>query len=643
MNAVRKLMMGNEAISRGALEAGVSVAAAYPGTPSSEIIETLAKVQDEHNLYVEWSTNEKVSMEVAAAGSFAGLRSLCALKQNGLNVASDFLIHLAGAGTRGGFVVIPCDDPGALSSISEADSRYFAKMLEIPLLEPGTFQQAKDMTKWAFELSETVKNVVMIRSVTRLSHASGNVMLGEIPEKEATARFDFHGPALDPNTGVVASFPVSIKHKEQQEKMERVAEIFEDSPFNYYTGPENPELLIIASSSGFLYSREAVATLGLDDRVGVLNLATVWPFPARLVEQHVKMADKILVVEEISPFMEENLMAQLQQRTEELGVKKVFGRLDGSIPKMGELNPDIVMNTLKEVLDVNYIRVPDSYQELLKALVPALGKKNERGVTFCPGCPHRASFWSIHRALKLDGHDGFVCGDVGCYALDMQKTGQQTIKSVLGMGSGMGMASGFGKLKKFGMQQPVLSVCGDSTFFHSIMPSLVNAVHHQSDVLLVVLDNSGTAMTGFQPHPGTESGAGGSDAVSIDIESVCRAAGAKVKVRNPFDFSSTEEALLDFIEEKKGVRVLILKQPCVFSRYRREQKKHKMVVDKQVCLGESCGCNRLCTDFFQCPGLYWDQEEKVAKIDEALCAGCGVCSSVCTRGAIKKQLNKQEA
>ena len=243
------LLMGNEAIARGALEAGISVASGYPGTPSSEIIESLAKAAKERNLYVEWSTNEKVALEVAAAASFARLRSLCVMKQNGVNVASDFLLHLAGSGTRGGMVLVTCDDPGALSSVNEGESRHFAKMVEVPLLEPGDFQEAKDMTQWAFELSEAIRSLVVVRSVTRMSHASGNVRFGKLPGTEKQAVFKYDGFILDPMEGLVISAPVSFKHKLQQDKLIKTREIFEESPFNKYFGPEKPELLLITSSA----------------------------------------------------------------------------------------------------------------------------------------------------------------------------------------------------------------------------------------------------------------------------------------------------------------------------------------------------------------------------------------------------------
>ena len=278
------LLMGNEAIARGALEAGVRVAAGYPGTPSSEIIETLSRFAETGKLYVEWSTNEKVAMEVAAAASFAGLRSLCVMKQNGVNVASDFLLHLTGSGTRGGMVLVTCDDPGALSSVNEGESRHFARLMEIPLIEPADFQEAKEMTRWAFALSEEIRNIVMLRSVTRMSHASGNVVLGALPPAGGKAEFRCDGPVADPERGPMISAPVIEKHRLQQEKIRKAVALFETSPFNAYAGPERPELLIITSSACTLYSREAVSLLGAEGRVGILKLGTTWPVPPALLK-----------------------------------------------------------------------------------------------------------------------------------------------------------------------------------------------------------------------------------------------------------------------------------------------------------------------------------------------------------------------
>ncbi len=630
----RHLLMGNEAIARGALEAGVSVVAGYPGTPSSEIVETLAKVSSKLNLYVEWSVNEKVAMEVAAAGSFAGLRSMAVMKQNGVNVGSDFLLHLALTGTRGGMVIVHCDDPGALSSANEGESRHFARMLEIPLLEPGDFQEAKDMIKWAFELSETVHNVVMVRSVTRLSHASGPVTLGELPEVEKNAYFNHNGFILDPLEGPVSCLPVPHHHERQQEKMKKAAAEFEVSQFNTYNGPPRPELMVITGSACHLYCKETINLLGLQGRVGLLKLGTTWPLPKQLIRTHLEKTDRFMIVEEVIPFLEENVKIIAAELASEIGPKTFFAKRDGTFPGTNEMNPDLVIAALAEILEIPYEPAPPAYrrraQDLTQSGAPG------RDLTFCAGCPHRASFWTLHNVLQLDGREGFVCGDIGCYSLAVLSTGFSTLKTLHSMGSGVGLASGFGKLGQFGMMQPVIATVGDSTFFHAVLPALINAVHHQSDITIVILDNSGTAMTGFQPHPGLPVDASGNAVPAIDIAAVCEATGATVRIRDPFDIDSTRETLLELLDIS-GLKVLVLKQKCALSPEKKAGKQFDVSVDEEICLGQNCGCNRLCTRIFKCPGLKWDGEGQVSGIDDVICVGCGVCASICPSGAIRRK------
>ncbi len=626
------LLMGNEAIARGALEAGLSVAAGYPGTPSSEIIESLANVSKERNLYVEWSVNEKVSMEVAAAASFADLRSICVLKQNGLHVASDFLLHLAGSGTRGGMLVVACDDPGALSSVNEGDTRHFARMIEFPLLEPGSFQEAKDMTRWAFELSETLNSIVMVRSVTRISHASGNVQLGELPETDHSARFRHDGPPLDPQCGTVSSSPVSYKHAQQHQKLKKAIDAFEKSPFNTYTGPDKPELLIFTSSACNLYSREAIQLMGLKDRVGILKLGTTWPLPPKLLEKYLGLTDQFLIVEEVIPFLEENVKMLAFELGNTIGKTTIYGKRDGLLPSIGEMNPDLIIGALSRILKIPYQALTPAYEE--KAAVVRSTVVPARDPAYCAGCPHRASYWSINIALGLDNQEGFVCGDIGCYTMDRRPTGFQTIKTVHSMGSGSGIASGFGKLQQFGMDQPVMAVCGDSTFFHAVIPALVNAVHNNSNITIIVLDNSGTAMTGFQPHPGLSVSLEGDVATKISIEAISSAIGATVDVCDPFDLNKTQQTLLNALDNQDGVNVLIFRQMCALSPEKKHTKAFDIRIDPELCQGESCGCNRICTRVFKCPGLIWNPEQNRTELDDAICSGCGVCASVCSIGAI---------
>jgi len=532
-------------------------------------------------------------------------------------------------------VIVPCDDPGALSSANEGESRHFARLVEIPLLEPGDFQEAKDIIKWAFELSEEIRNPVMVRSVTRLSHASGNVTMGELPVPNARAYFKHDGPPMDPMQGVMLSYPVALKHARQQEKLRQAVKRFEQSPFNTYSGPQHPELLIITSSACFLYSKEAIRLLGVEDCVGLLKLGTTWPLPPKLLEEYLASSQKILVVEEVISFLEDEVKILAADLAPKIGIKTFYGKKVSALPAVGELNPDRVAAALSKILRINYEVVPETYihraAEAVRVAAPV------RDLTFCPGCPHRASFWSIHNALQMDNRQGFVCGDIGCYSLAMLPSGYSTLKTLHSMGSGIGLAGGFGKLGRFGMDQPAIAVCGDSTFFHAVLPALVNAVHQKSNTTLIVLDNSGTAMTGFQPHPGLTVDAAGHRAPGIDIPRVCEAIGARVMVCDPFDLHGTQQTLLELLEDQSGVKVLVLKQICALSPQKKAKKMYQVRVDETICLGENCGCNRLCTRVFKCPGLNWNSDRRVSRIDEVICAGCGVCASICPVGAISNK------
>jgi indolepyruvate ferredoxin oxidoreductase alpha subunit len=624
-----QLLMGNEAIARGALEAGLGFASAYPGNPSSEIIGTLAEVAREMDIHVEWSVNEKVALEAAAAASFAGVRAIVAMKQNGLNVASDFLMNLNLTGTNAGLVLVICDDPAGLSSTNEQDSRPVAKWAELPLLEPATFQEAKDMTKWAFELSEKVKNVCLIRSVTRVSHARGDVRLAELTPPGRSARF---APTM---LGQFTPLLVTLKHNMLHQKVKQAREAFETSEFNWYTGPEKPELLIVTCGSGWYYSLEAVRALELETSVGILKLGTTWPLPEKLVLEHLARTDKVLVVEEVDPFLEGNLKELVGDTFSSLGPLAFYGKRSGHLPTIGELDPDRVMAAVGTILGRERAAVDAEYakkgQELTQSMV------QNRMVGFCAGCPHRATLWSVKNALKLDGREGFVTGDIGCYTMGLGPSGFFQLKTVQAMGSGAGLACGFGNLGKMGFDQPVLAVCGDSTFFHAVIPALINGVYNQANFTLLILDNSATAMTGFQPHPGTGTSAVGEPAPKVDIEGLCRSLGIRVETVDPFDLQDTTEKLLDLVQCDGGVRVLIARRMCALVRAKTEKPAYKVWVDSEKCRGEACGCACLCTRVFQCPGLVWDSERQKAKIDEVICSGCGVCADICPASAIIRE------
>jgi len=621
-----QLLMGNEAIARGALEAGVGVATAYPGTPSSEVIASLAKVAGKMGLYVEWSVNEKVAAEIAAAASYAGVRAITAMKQNGLDVALDFVANLALTGTRKGMVLMVGDDPGALSSTNEQDSRHIAKILDLPLLEPATFQEAKDMTKWAFDVSEAISNMCMLRSVTRISHARGNVSLGEIPVAERRAHFDT-SKAYAGIAGMARTL-----HQAVHERFETLVGLFDSSPFNSYLGPEEPKLLIAASGSGWLYAMEAVRTLSLGDSVGVAKLGTTWPLPRKFLQRHLARAETILVLEEVDPFLEGNLKEFVVDYMAGRSYR-FFGKATGPIKPYDELNVDIAINAITSILAGDYRPRDEAYEkksrEISEKYIPP------RGSQLCPGCPHRATYWAIKDALRMEGSDGVVAGDIGCYAMSLQPSGFEQVKTVHAMGSGMGFASGLGKLDLFGFNQPVLAVCGDSTFFHAVIPALINAVHSEADVILVVLDNAGTAMTGFQPHPGTDRDATGSRRPEISVERLCEALGVQVTVVDPYQLEATRKAFLETLEAKGRTRVVISRRECALIRANRQAGPiARMRIEPDNCLSDGCGCDSYCTRVFKCPGMMVDKESGKARIDEAMCTGCGVCVSVCPHHAI---------
>jgi indolepyruvate ferredoxin oxidoreductase, alpha subunit len=621
-----ELLMGNEAIARGALEAGIGVASAYPGTPSSEIITNLGKVAKKMGLYVEWSINEKVAVEVAAAAALSGIRAITAMKQNGLNVALDFLANLVLTGVNKGMVLMVGDDPGGLSSSNEQDSRHVAKILDIPLLEPATFQEAKDMTKFAFEVSEAISNVCMLRSVTRISHARGNVVFGELPPGKKEAHFDttkvYYG------IGGVAS----ELHRVLHEKRTKLQEMFETAPFNYYVGPDKPALLIVTSGSGWLYSMEALRTLSLTQSVGILKLGTTFPLPPQFMKRNLEGAEKILVIEEVDAFLEINLKEFVVDNMPGKSFT-FFGKSSEHIKPYGELNVDLVIQAIARIMSISYAARDEAYEEkareVEKTCVPP------RTSQMCPGCPHRATYWAMKDALRKTGGDGVVAGDIGCYAMGVFPTGFSQIKTVHAMGSGMGVASGLGKLDLFDFKQPVLAMTGDSTFFHAVIPALVNAVHSEADVVLVILDNAGTAMTGFQSHPGTDKDASGNARPQINIEKLCEGLGVPVTVVDPYDMDATKKAFFDVLANKGKTRVIISRRECALIRASMQKGPiAKMRIDPEKCLGDACGCNRYCTRVFKCPGLVWDKEAKKSRIDEAVCTGCAVCVSVCPQSAI---------
>ena len=636
------LLMGNEAVARGAIEAGIGVAAAYPGSPSSEVLPAIASVAQELDIHAEWSVNEKVATEVAAGASFAGIRSLAVMKQNGANVAADFMVNLNMTGIgKAGMVVFVADDPGGMTSTNEQDSRTIAKWLDNPLLEPSSAQEAKDMVKWAYEISEAVNLLTFVRGVTRISYTKSNVVLGGLPEKMKRKAYfpelwDMHNPTKSSFT----AGPSPVAHKLLHEKLEKVRALFETSSFNRYAGPENPELLLITSGACASYCIEAVDELKIGESIGVLKLGTTWPLPEQLVAKHLGMTKRVLFVEETDPFLEQSVMelaAGLLPTTHDLAF---YGARSGHITPYHEQSTNLVIHALTDIVKTG----PYHPRDLTYATEVRDAAKTVplRPINVCAGCPHRATFWAVKNALQLDGRSGFVCGDIGCYSLGFGGPGFFQARTMHAMGSGVGVANGLGNLRNFGFDQPVLAMAGDSTFFHATLPAFVNGVYNKSSFVLLILDNSATAMTGFQPHPGTGELATGDPTAVVDIEAVCRAIGARVEVCDPFDLEHTTHTLLRMMDDGTGVRVIIMRHMCQLLKAKKGiPRRYKMHVDTTKCLWDSCGCDRLCNRIFGCPGLMWNTETGKADIDEALCVGCGLCTDICpAHGIVREEVTR---
>lgn len=605
------LMQGNEAVVRGAVEAGIHFAASYPGSPSSQILGMLGRIASQQDFYAEWSTNEVCALESCMGASCAGARALCIVKQNGLLCIGDALCSCGLSGVRGGLVLISSDDPCAHSSTNEFDSRNMAPYANIPMLEPTTLQETKDLIPYAFDLSERLGQVVLVRLTTRVCHGRGNVTLGELPKERKPLREIGEWDR---------EICINWLHEPMLQKLDAAEKLFETTAWNRYEGPAAPEDLIITGGTGRLYCREALERLGLTERVGLVSLVTLWPLPEERLAGLLAGAKRALVVEEVDPFLERAIAAIAGQRQLRLEIR---GRLDGALPRISELDPDMVQRAVAE-----FLSAPAAARETSDELdLP------ERELTFCAGCPHRATFFLLKKALRLEKKQGVVVGDIGCYFMAAQRAGQFAFQAGSCMGSGINLAEGLAQLKPYGLDQKVVTMAGDSTFFHSSLPGLVNAKFQNADLLFMVLDNSATAMTGFQPHPGTGLTAMGKQVEPMSIEKIAEAIGCEVTVADPFEVEETGRTVRALLA-KHGVQVLIMRQPCA-TLASKTREKRKVWVDAALCKADGCGCDRFCSRVWGCPGNSWDFKEGHAVIDPVSCVGCGVCAQLCPAGAIK--------
>jgi len=604
---VRRLLLGNEAIARGAVEAGISAATAYPGTPSTEIVETLAEVAEEYGFYVEWSTNEKVALEVAIGVSMMGLRALTAMKHVGLNVASDPLMSLGYTGVVGGLVIVSADDPNAHSSQNEQDNRIYGMHAYIPVFEPSSVQEAKDMTRELFDLSEKYSTAVLLRTTTRLSHSRGEVVFGEVPKLNREARFH-----RDPERWALLP-PYNLrKHRETLERIKKLGEDLGSWHFNWFAEGDG-DTLVVSAGAAHMYVAEALKTLGV--RSPLLKLSSVYPLPRRMVEKALEF-DRIVVVEELEPFVEHQLRVAASEtgRTPRIVGKELF-------PRVGELNAQLVASGLAKVLGVRY----EAQQG------PSAGVElPPRPPTLCPGCGHRAAYYAVKLAAMRARTNPVWANDIGCYTLGFYPPFRMA-DFTWSMGSALGIGMGISRFSK----EPVVAFIGDSTFFHAGVPGLVNAVYNRYPIVIVVMDNEITAMTGHQPHPGSGMGPLGEPRPRVSIEELARACGVEfVEVVPAYDVKrlmDAAERAIRYVRERGLPAVVVARQRCALVELREKRRRGEKITLYKVLREKCVGCG-ICVDKFACPAIL--RENKVVKILPELCAGCGVCAAICPAKAI---------
>jgi len=596
-------LLGDEAVVRGALEAGIGFSSTYPGTPASEIGDTFCEICKEAGVYSEYSTNEKTATEAAAGAAFSGLRSMVSFKHFGFNVATDSVFPLAYYGVKGGMVIVYSDDPNCWSSgQSEQDSRPFAKVAHMPMLEPSDPQEAKDFTKLAFELSEKFHTPVIIRLTTRVCYSRGAVKLGPIVKGKAVGQ----GVFTKENRWHTMPPKIVERHAELHGVLKKVEEWSEKTDLHRVIKGKRNDLGIITSGVSYTYVMEALDRLGLD--LPVLKVS-MYPYPKNRIKSFISdmKLKQILIVEELEGFLENEVKAVESEMVIDVRV-----RGKDLIPQWGEMRLEKVTAAISSILGMPIEEEKKTPANVFK-----------RDPILCPGCPHRASFWN---AKASAGKELTYAGDIGCYILGIYKPIDMQ-DYVIAMGAGTGISHGISKATG----KPVVTVMGDSTFFHAGMPEILNAAYNDSDLLIMVLDNGTTAMTGQQPHAGTGVRCGGEAARKASIEEVAKALGVEVAVVNPFDTKKMQATITELLK-KKGPKVLIARQPCRLM-FMRNARKNKVKIPVFEIDQKKCKKCDLCVQY-GCPAIHVDMPKKHYYIDPDMCWGCTVCSQVCPYGAI---------
>lgn len=600
----KMLLLGNEAIARGAIEAGVAVATTYPGTPSSEISLNLFQISRESDLYFEYSTNEKVALEVASATANSGVRSMCVMKHVGMNVAADALMTLAYIGVKAGLVIVMADDPSLFSSQNEQDNRYYAAISGLPLLEASSVEEIGEMVGFAFDLSEKLCEPVIFRTTTRLNHASKVVAFGKIKKRKTKGDFK-----KDPFNYVTVPAVSRKLHAKLLENFKHAEKISETSKYNFITG--NGSFGIICNGVSYNYVYDAVKDLNMRDRVKILRIGFSHPMPGALIKDFLKECKKALIVEEGEPYMEESIKAFAQEEGLTLSIR---GKGNDLFSRLYEFNPGLVRQCLAKYFDVPYT-APKTVDLSDIPEIP------QRPPNLCAGCSHRATYYAVKKAAE--GMETIYPTDIGCYTLGLLPP-LSMADFLICMGSSVGTSCGFSKAT----DKKVISFIGDSTFFHSGIPGLINAVFNNHNFTLIILDNGTTAMTGHQPHPGVDMKKLNLEGFGhVSIENVVRGIGVShVTVIRPYNIKKSIEAVKKALSHK-GVSVVISKQMCTLY-----AKSLKMLKALPFYISDKCKNHRNCINELACPAFFIKDEK--AKIDPAMCVGCSICAQICPENAI---------
>lgn len=595
----KELLMGNAAIGLGAIKAGVNLVSGYPGTPSTEILETIAK-ENPGDIYVEWSVNEKTALEVAAGASYTGARSMVTMKQVGLNVASDPLMSLNYLSVKGGMVVVVADDPGPISSQTEQDTRHFGEYAKIPVFDPSSPEEAYEMIQDAFSWSEQFHRPVIFRPTTRICHACAAIdTSGERRPHQP------EGFVKAASKWVIFPRTAYQNHIKLEEQKEILSDEFSGCRFNSLTG--KGKLGIAAGGVSYQYAQEVLSSLPADVSYSLLKIGTPTPFPEKLGLEFLTGVTDVLCLEELDPVIETNLLLLCGKHHLPANI---HGKLDGATQKAGE---NTVESAAKAICE--FLHMDQAAPSVSKEAPPELPI---RPPVLCAGCPHRASFYAVKQAMK--GKKAVFSGDIGCYTLGNAQP-LDMVDTCLCMGADVTVAQGIHRMEPDTIN---FSFIGDSTFFHTGIPGVINAVYNQTDINLMVLDNSTTAMTGSQPHPGTGQTMMGEISEKVSIEAILKAVGVQfVETCSPFDLKKAQETVKQAAAHK-GVSAVIFRAPCITV----SKPLPLLTVNQEKCTG----CKR-CIKELGCPAISY--EDRKAVIEPSMCYGCTICAQVCPFGAIE--------